>query len=393
MDKFSFVCFSINNWEKRRARKQQFMLSLSKLDDVKMVIYIEPPVNFFRLIFVPARSQEERERRARAVFARMERVSSKLLLFTPVFYIPFAFRCQKIYDINLFIEFVILRSKFRLLALNDVILWLYQPLDHRLLSWFKERIVSVFDWAEEWSEYFKEFDREKQKDVLRFEEEIISNADIVFVVSQELLRRAKEYNKNSYYLTDGTDYEAFQAAGDRVPDDIRQIAGPILGYLGNVAERVDLGLVEFIARRLPHVSIVFVGNILMDISSLKHLKNIYFLGGKAYGDLGGYTRQFDVCIVPYEPESCAYTFPTKIYDYLATGKPIVSTGVRGMDEFSDYVYIGQSNEDFVNKIEIALRESDAGLPKKRQEIARKNSWSVRAEEIVEYINSQRSHKM
>src|SRR3990172_4379151 len=116
MHKFSVICFSLNKGEKRRARKQQFMLHLSLREDVDKVLYVEPPLNFFRLLFLPfleLNSKENRNRWARALNFKIENSceSRKLFIFTPVFFIPFSFRLQLLYNLNLYISF--LTVKFR----------------------------------------------------------------------------------------------------------------------------------------------------------------------------------------------------------------------------------------------------------------------------------------
>lgn len=378
------------------------MLHLSLRDDVGKVMYVEPPLNLFRLLIFPfseLKTAENRCRWKRALRFKVERLpeSKKIFIYTPFFIIPFSFKLQSIYNLNLYISYLIITFKIDRLGFNNSVLWLYHPFDFPLLTWFRERVLSVFDWAEEWGEYFIEYSERKREKIRALEENIIKNADIVFVVSQKLLEKAQKSNKNSYRMLDGTVYENFQKNPEHVPEDIKYIKKPILGYLGTINERVDMDLLEFISKELPYTSLVLIGDIhyrRIDISRFKRCNsendNIYFLGGKSYEELGNYTRFFDVCILPYKPALSTFIFPTKIFDYLATGAPIVSTNVMDIERFKDYLYIANAKEEFINCIKLALNERSHELSKMRLEIAQENSWGKRVTQIMEYLK-ERAH--
>ena len=334
---------------------------------------------------------ENRRRWARALKGRIELSSSKFFLFTPLFFIPFSFRIQFIYNLNLFISFLIIKTKINKVGFNNIVLWLYHPFDYLLLRWFKNRVFSIFDWAEEWAEYFIEFNKRKRDKIRLLEERIIKKTDIVLVVSEALLGVAKKINKNVYHLLDGTVYEFFQTPTNYTPEEMRYIKKPILGYLGTIKEKVDIELLEFISEKFPQASLVFIGDIhyqRVDVSRLNNYKNVYFLGGKKYEELGSYTNYFDICLLPYKPELSVFISPTKIFDYLATGKPVVSTNLPVTARFKDYVYIADSKEEFVELIKMALNERDPQLSNRRLELARENTWSKRASEIMEVIKER-----
>jgi len=387
------VCFSINNWEKRKARKQQFMLYLSKRDDIGKVLYIEPPLNFFRLLifpFIELSNAENRNRWKRALRFEADNLSDKLFLFSPIFFLPLSFRIQKIYDLNLYVYLFFLKKRIKKLLSRDIIIWLYHPLDYQLLIWFKDRVLSIFDWAEEWEDYFIEFSEAKKLKIKFLEEQMVKNADIVFTVSEKILEKAKKFNNNSFRLGDGTAFELFHKELQDIPMDIQRIKKPIAGYLGTFSEKIDLELLRFLSKELPSVSFVFIGDIhrqRVDISKLEKRDNMFFLGGKDYKRLGAYAQLFDVCILPYKSDVYKFTFPTKIYDYLATGKPIVSTQLNEMYSFKDYIFIADSKEQFADLIRCSLQEQDNRLSAMRLRVAESNTWSKRAGEIAEFIKN------
>jgi hypothetical protein len=388
-----FVCFSINNWEKRKARKHQFMSALSLRSDVGKVIYVEPALNFWRLLFfsfIELKNSENRKRWKRALSFKPEALSNKLFLYTPIFFIPFSFRFRPIYDLNLYFSYLLIKTELSRLDFKDIVLWVYHPFDGKLLKWFKDRIFSCFDWAEEWAQYFKEYSSEQLKVVRMSEEQIISIVDEVFVVSQRLLEDAQRINPNSYLLRDGTIPEMF-CADIEAPSDIKDVKHPIAGYLGTVHARFDFSLIDELSDRFKQCSFVFVGNVLLpeeDLLRLKSRSNIFFLGGKNYDLMAGYLKFFDVCILPYKADLLFTPPPTKIYDYFASGKPIVSTSLEELKAFSGYIKMASNNKEFGDFLESAFKDDDVAASANRIAFAKKNSWQARADEIVRIINER-----
>lgn len=384
----NFICISVNNWEKRRARKQQFMLHLSLINDVGRVLYVEPPLNLARVILFPfkeLRDFQSRQRWLRAILFKPYNISDKLIIFTPLFLVPFSFRIQALYNLNLFILHFILKGLSRRLKLDKPVLWLYHPLDVALLRWLKDIRCSCFDWAEDWPEYFSELSFKRRQSLSRKEIEIIKKSDIVFTVSRALLARAREINPNSYQLFDGTLPELFDASVKVLPADMRDIPKPVIGYSGTISFRVDIELLLESCRELADCSFVFVGEVLKlnpaAVSILKAQPNIYFLGAKEYMQIPHYLMNFDLCIIPYL-ESITVATPTKIFDYLATGLPVVSTPFPDSESFQGLIYTAYSRSEFLSMIKKALTEKDINLPKKRIDMASMNTWAKRAEEIM-----------
>lgn len=385
-----FVCFSINNWEKRRARKQHFMLHLSKRDDVGKVLYVEPALNFWRLIFFPIstlKTKENKKRWLRALLGQVRILEDGLMLFTPIFFVPFAFRFKFIYNLNLFITMQFICLQLKRLGFKKIVLWLYHPFDYCLLSWFREKILSVFDWAEDWAEYYSSYSQKKRNEIGGLEKVVIAKSDIVFVVSKRLLDRAKKINKNSYKIGDGTIPEIFLAKNISMPHDIKDIKRPIIGYIGAISFRLDIELLKELCEKFTEYSFVFVGNMLLkekDIEILKSQENVFFLGTKDYNDLPGYLNNFDVNILPYVP--VPYTSaPTKVFDYLATGKPVVSAYFSELEQFTYLIRLAKNKEEFIAFLKEALNENDLNLREERVRKAKENSWFIRADEIVNII--------
>lgn len=386
----SFACFSTNNWEKRKARKQQFMLHLSLRADVGNVVYVEPHVNFFRLLLLPVaelKTRESRTRWVRALTGTVQPLSEKLYLYTPVFFIPFSYRVSFIYNVNLFLTAALFRLRTKQLLPRDTVLWLYHPLDHPLLRFYKNRALAVFDWAEAWTEYFTELTPARREAVRAAEDTMIRTCDIVFTVSRRLLAMARPLNACSYQLKDGTIPALFEQPGTTVPDGLKTVPRPILGYIGSISHRVDLGLLAHLSEQLPDCSIVLIGNNLRtprELARLRDRKNVFFLNAREYADLPAYVAAMDVCLLPYIP--ALVTSPaTKIYDYLAAGKPVVSNDLVEMDAFDGMVKIARTPDEFLASVKAYLDGDDPDMKAKRTAEARQNSWALRVEEIMNIV--------
>ena len=211
-------------------------------------------------------------------------------------------------------------------------------------------------------------------------------ADLVMFPGQEMFGRYGHLNKRSYLLEHGVDYEHFsQAAGEGVepPEDIATIPGPIVGYFGEVDyKKVDQALIRHAALARPSWSFVFIGNVSTDISNLDDLPNVYFLGARSYESLPAYAKAFDVCAVPWdrEDEMVRHASPIKIREYLATGRPVVSTDFPEAHTFASLIRIARDRDDFVPQIEAALEENK-GLRQLRMDAVKGESWESRVEEV------------
>jgi glycosyltransferase involved in cell wall biosynthesis len=160
---------------------------------------------------------------------------------------------------------------------------------------------------------------------------------------------------------------------------------PVFGYTGTIhPDRVDAKLLIYSAQRLPNATFAMVGPnhfsaALME--TMKEQKNIRFSGPVAYREIPSYMRAFDICMTPHLMTPFTESLnPIKLWEYLAAGKPIVSTDVAGFRDFPHLVRIARTPEQFVSQLQAALEEGDALVTRRRQE-ARAHSWESRVDQI------------
>ncbi|GLU52459.1 glycosyltransferase [Dyadobacter frigoris] len=227
------------------------------------------------------------------------------------------------------------------------------------------------------------------------EPKLIAKSDFCVANSTYLADYCKKYNSKSFYIGQGCDLEIFMNASDEEPEDIRSINGPRIGYVGALQNlRLDMNLLHFIATSRPHWSIVLVGpeDDEFKKSSLHQLLNVIFLGSKDTSELPAYIKSFDVCLNPQLlNEVTIGNYPRKIDEYLAVGKPVVATKTDAMGVFADYVYLGETQSDYIRLIELALNENSSEKVNARRRFASSHTWENSVKEIYNAINAVENH--
>ncbi len=174
-----------------------------------------------------------------------------------------------------------------------------------------------------------------------------------------------------------------------------KIKKPLVGYVGVIYDWFDMNILEYCAEKKDDFNFVIIGPssskaIEEEMKEFtKKYKNIFWLGEKSYQDVPEYIQQFDVCIVPFKiNELIKNVDPIKVYEYLAMGKPVVSTYWKELEKFSYFIALGLNYEDFLKKIEDEYNKNSEGKIKERRKFAEENSWQKRAEKMMEIINKK-----
>lgn len=216
----------------------------------------------------------------------------------------------------------------------------------------------------------------------RHESGVMQKADLVIANSAYLADYAKKNNPNSFYIGQGCDFTQFLKKDVPIPEDMKPISGPVIGYTGFVsAWRIDIDIIKYIAENCPGCSIVLVGPVdyLFKKEELGHLKNVHFLGGKPPDSLVNYINCFDVCINPQIlNEVTRGNYPRKADEYLAMEKPLVATATEGMKMFDPYCFLCHNKEEYAEKIMYIINNpeiinSDA-IKQRRKEFALTHTW-------------------
>ncbi|MHC4461924.1 MAG: glycosyltransferase [Planctomycetota bacterium] len=217
-----------------------------------------------------------------------------------------------------------------------------------------------------------------------------TEADLTLFVNYSLYKEEASQCNKAIYLDHGVDFKMFASAEqnpDR-PSDIADIPKPIVGYFGELDDhKLDIGFIEAAIDLLPKFSFVFVGKASPTLSPLAKKKNVWMLGKKDYKQIPSYGKCFDVTIIPWRKNRWTEAAnPIKLKEYLALGKPLVSTPVfTELQEYQDVVYEANTPQEFANSIEKALRGNNAEQITARRKKVEKSSWDSKAQLVLDEL--------
>jgi glycosyltransferase involved in cell wall biosynthesis len=225
---------------------------------------------------------------------------------------------------------------------------------------------------------------------------LIKFSDLVIVSSEKLYQKILPSRKKDLFLIgNGVDLPHIKNINKNTlprPADTNNIQSPILGYIGAIGEWFDFKILDLILEKYPHVSIVIIGWLFgkqkKEIQYLtKKYSNFHFLGRKTYEELPQYVKIFDACLIPFRVYSLTESVnPIKLYEYLASGKKVISTSLPELEKFKDIVYVAKNHDEFVSHIKIALNEKPD--IEKLFKIARENDWNVNVAKMIDLIENR-----
>jgi glycosyltransferase involved in cell wall biosynthesis len=240
-------------------------------------------------------------------------------------------------------------------AFGEPVQWFYTPMPAPIMiGAFNERGV-VYDCMDELAKF-----RFAPPELTQREQFLISRADVVFTGGRNLYESKSRRHGNVHFFGCGVDAEHFSRAlhaDTPIASELRNLPRPILGYFGVIDERLDYALIECLSDWFVSGSVVFVGpTAKVERSELPQQPNIYWIGQRAYERLPEYVKGFDVCLMPFAlNEATEYINPTKTLEYMAAGKPIVSTAVPDvLRNFVPVVRIAETAREFVDAVSLAL---------------------------------------
>lgn len=273
------------------------------------------------------------------------------------------------------------------MEMNEYALWYYSPEAYSFSSHLKPEII-IYDCMDELSAF-----KFAPPSLTLKETQLLEKADIVFTGGHSLYDAKKDRHANVYAFPSSIDKEHFAAARTykELPEDVKNIPHPQFGFYGVVDERFDIALLGEMADKRPGWQFVIIGPVVkIDPQSLPKNKNIHYLGGKSYQDLPKYLATWDVAIMPFAlNESTKYISPTKTPEYLAGGKPVVSTSIKDVvDPYQkkDLVYIADTADDFIAAGEKALiTGSDKAWLQRVDEFLQDISWDITWNKMMQII--------
>jgi glycosyltransferase involved in cell wall biosynthesis len=273
--------------------------------------------------------------------------------------------------------------------------WFYDPMAVTAFAGHLNESAIVYDCMDQLTQF-----RGAPAELARRERELLAIANVVFAGGPKICKDKLNHNANCYSFGCGVDVEHFGKAAHPstiVPADIAHLPRPIYGYIGVVDERIDYDLVATLAEKNDRGSVVMIGPwTKVDPSTFPRPDNLHWLGQREYGQLPAYAKGFDVCLMPFAlNEATEFINPTKALEYMATGRPIVSTAIEDVIlQFEDVVKIARTHEDFVFRCERAAAGPNPLAIRRGLKRAKANSWesivSQLEAHVADALNNRRS---
>lgn len=379
------MCFTRRAWHSTWKTDQQIM---SRLARTNRVLYVNPP----RPLRSAVRQSLGRARRELVVSSQ----GSSLYVYQEPVFLPGWGRShlasRAFNHVVQRLRIAHLRRTAMMLGFRSPILWCYDPLASWAIGLFGEKLF-IYGVIDNYDEYFSagEVWRTQVYDTHR---KLLRCADVVFAVSEPLLKHCLEFNPNSFLAPNGVSFELFGASMQKtdLPREVRGISRPIIGFAGALHSTVDFGLLEKVATERADWSLMLVGPVehiaRKDSEILGRIRrrgNVYYLGAKTPEELPDYIKCFDVALMPYRIGPLTASGDSlKLYEYLACGLPVVSTAISAARRLIPLVEVAEDVSSFVSAIERVLKCPD-GFHEARLMVARNNSWDRRIDEMSEIV--------
>jgi UDP-galactopyranose mutase len=275
--------------------------------------------------------------------------------------------------------------------ITDYLLWYYTPMALSFSTHLQPRLT-VFDCMDELSAF-----KDAPQEMKDREAELMRLADLVFTGGQSLFEAKVGRHSDLHVFPSSIEFGHFAQARTHSaePEDQARIAHPRIGFCGVIDERMDLELLDGMATLRPDYQFIMIGPVVkIDPSSLPKHPNIHYLGGKSYKELPSYMAGWDAAMLPFaHNDSTRFISPTKTPEYLAAGKPVVSTSITDVVRpygIQKMVRIADTAEEFVDAIDLALTEdaNDAAWKARVDDMLAQNSWDLTHKRMLDLIESR-----
>jgi len=390
----NIVCFSSIDWDFIWQGHQEIMSTFAKNDS--RVLFIEntgvrPP----NLKDMPRIKSRIRNWFKGVKGIRKE--ADNLYVFSPLI-LPFPYsRIARLINCRLILS--VLEKWMQAVDFTDPIIWVFLPtgLTLDLINHLDKKMIIYYC-----LDNLKKVDVSTKR-IEKYEKKVIQKSDLVFVTSDALhgycaeVRCADQIYKFPFTVNIAK-FDRNKINSLSAPPDLKGIKRPIIGFSGGVRKWIDRDLIKYLLSSNPEFSFVFVGPIQMDIRDLSCFKNAYFLGQKTHDELPVYINNFDAAIIPYlVNDFTRCIFPAKLNEYLALGKPVISTDLPELKEMlkkygDNIIHIADTKEKFSDRVKLVLKSDDEVAINKRIQAAKENSWEYYIEKMSDLIEKKIEEK-
>lgn len=237
---------------------------------------------------------------------------------------------------------------------------------------------------------FEEFKGVDPQRISRFDRLLKDRADVTLFCSSWLMDQEREQPREAAFVDHGVDYAPFEAAGvgeTEPPDDTYGLQRPVVGFIGGIdAHTFDPELFLEVAKAVPDATFMLVGGCSLP-EDWCELPNVRLLGQRPYSEVPGYMAAANVLIMPWNrSEWIRACNPVKLKEYLAVGRPIVSTPFPELERYEGLVRVGETAEQFAQHVREALAESFN--PNPGRDRVREQTWTAKVDAVLDALREQ-----
>jgi len=364
----NIVCLSTSNYHPYPTRKQNVMNRLQHAE----IIYFDPPISYL----APLKDRSLKPR-LRAWRRGGEQVGEHLTVYALPPVLPFGSRYRWLNRLNQRRQARYIRQVLAEQGFSRPLLWCYSPTAADLVGLLPHGAV-VYDCVDRHSAYPGMINAQV---VDNMERKLAEQADQVFCTAAGLYDTLIRYNPHTALIPNGVAYELFvQAAGPK-----RSEGPPRFCFVGMLQDCIAYDYLLALADAFPKAEIWLIGRAMpgVDTAMLAAKPNIRLLGLRPQQELPELISACDVCLNLFAPSRLSQDVsPLKFYEYLATGKPVVSTNEPlQVRDYADLVYIAEDIDDFLAKCGRALAEDDPALRQRRMAAGQAAGWDNRVRQM------------
>ncbi len=381
-----FICFAGAFYDAPTWTNRQHVMS--RIATQHPVLYVEPRVWLVRYIV-------EHWKQPRTIFRFLKRivwweeVSPQLCIKSQWNLIPGSREYGWVGRLNHGLNRWNVLLTAKLLGFQNAVVWIYDTEAAEYLSAFRGAKV-VYDCVDDHA--VQAGPNRNSKRVHAEEAEILRRANLVTVTSERLFEQKKTAHTNTHLVEQGGDVQAFltklEAPARGLPS-----RRPLIGSVGALdSYKYDFDLLENVAKAHPEWEFVFIGEPVVErrsaaLARLETLPNVTLLGAVDRHHVPAYVHQFDVCVIPYKASDYnRASVPLKFWEFMATGKPIVVSGLPELKRYTPSIHYAPTAERFAEKIQQALTRGAEGI-EQRLSLAREHTWEKRVTHLLQLVNT------
>jgi glycosyltransferase involved in cell wall biosynthesis len=382
----NIVCIAPGYWDESWLDMHRYMQLLATDN---RVLVVERPVTPLSFI-TPGQKQHALPQLKRWLKQEIRQIAPNLYVGVPPPVLPLRFETPML-EFNQIIRRAWLRKQIQNLGMATPVLWIYDPDAEPLIGHLDEK-CALYMVTDDYATMPVFFNRPSQ--IRKWDTRLTRAVDLVVATEAHLAEHKRVDNPHTTYVPHGVDYEIFVQALDpatEIAPELRYISSPIIGFIGRINQRIDLELIAALCTQQSEWLLVFVGSLDDDAAArrLAHSPQIRIIPVQPVAQLPKYLKAMSVCIIPYVlNEYTQHSHPLKALEYLAAGKPVVSTPLPALLMHAPHITFAASRDTFIDAIASTLATDTPELQRRRSIYTQDKTWSHQLHKICQHIRSK-----